>query len=191
MTKSSLNNPARSDSVVNNSTLSNPVLTDGVIFLRPHTPDDAAAHLAGEDDAMAKWLNGGRGTPATVAAFIESSQNSWGTGGARRPLGVFACGTHELIGFVEAHLAMLPDPAQVNVSYGVFAKWRGQGIALRAINLMEQYLRSATDKRQIVLQISPENAASIRVAEKGGFTFLGVFEQDGKLLARYVREIKR
>ena len=30
-------------------------LTDGVIFLRPLTAEDAADHLAGEDEEMAKW----------------------------------------------------------------------------------------------------------------------------------------
>jgi hypothetical protein len=33
-------------------------LSDGTIFLRPLHPGDAADHLAGENDAMAKWLSG-------------------------------------------------------------------------------------------------------------------------------------
>jgi len=31
-------------------------LTNGVIFLRPLDLRDAADHLAGEDDEMARWL---------------------------------------------------------------------------------------------------------------------------------------
>ena len=37
-------------------------LTDGMIFLRLLRLEDAADHLAGEDEEMARWLNGWRGT---------------------------------------------------------------------------------------------------------------------------------
>lgn len=161
-----------------------------MIFLRPHTPEDAADHLAGEDDDMAKWVSGGHSTPASVEAFIRNSQESWRSGGPRRAFGVFHCEHQQLIGFVEVNLALLAGPGQVNVSYGVFQKWRGQGVALRAINLIAQYLQSAKEARQIVLRISPENTASLRVAEKGGFTLLGVFDEPAGRLVRYVREIK-
>ena len=95
-----------------------------------------------------------------------------------------------MIGFVEVNLARLAGPGQVNVSYGVFQNWRGQGIALRAINLMEQYLQSATEAKQMVLRIVPENAASIRVAEKSGFTLLGVFDEPEGRLVRYVKDMR-
>jgi RimJ/RimL family protein N-acetyltransferase len=168
----------------------NPRLTDGVIFLRPFTPGDAADHLAGEDDEMARWVSGGHSTPATVAAFIENSQHNWRSAGPRRAFGVFDCGTERLIGFIEANLALPLDPGQVNVSYGIFPGWRGQGLALRAIDLMDEYLRTATDARQMVLRIAPANTASIKLAEKGGFTFCGVFDEPAGRLVRYVRDLK-
>ncbi|HMD41276.1 MAG TPA: hypothetical protein VKH15_18460 [Candidatus Acidoferrum sp.] len=40
------------------SNSNDPRLTDGLIFLRPLSAEDAADHLAGEDDEMAKWLSG-------------------------------------------------------------------------------------------------------------------------------------
>jgi hypothetical protein len=46
-----------------------PILTDGVVFLRPLTAEDAAEHLAGEDEEMAKWLSGGRSTLENVQAL--------------------------------------------------------------------------------------------------------------------------
>jgi hypothetical protein len=64
--------------------LDTPKLMDGVIFLRPQTAKDAADHLAGEDEEMAKWVSGGRGTPATVETFIRNNQESWRNGGPRR-----------------------------------------------------------------------------------------------------------
>jgi RimJ/RimL family protein N-acetyltransferase len=163
-------------------------LTDGAIFLRPLSAEDAAAHLAGEDSEMAKWVSGGRSTMGTVQEFIRTSQENWTRGGPRRALGVFACATRELIGFVEANLTLL-GPGQVNISYGIIPQCRGRGLALRAVELMEQYLRTATQARQIVLCIAPENAASLRVAARGGFAQDGVFDgRNGRLLC-FVRNL--
>jgi RimJ/RimL family protein N-acetyltransferase len=167
-----------------------PSLTDGVIFLRPLTAEDAADHLAGEDEDMARWVSGGRSTLSTVEAFIRMNQESWRSGGPRRAFGVFDCASNRLIGFIEVNMARLVEPGQVNVSYGVFPQWRRQGFALRAINLMDKYLRTATEARQIVLRIAPANIASLKLAETAGFTFHGLFDEPEGRMARYVRDIK-
>jgi RimJ/RimL family protein N-acetyltransferase len=166
-----------------------PKLTDGVIFLRPLNAEDAADHLAGEDEEMAKWVSGGRSTPATVDAFIRNSQESWRSGGPRRAFGIFDCVNNRLIGFIEVNLARIVEPSQVNVSYGVFPQWRRQGVALRAINLMDEYLRTATEARQMVLRIAPANVASLKLAEKAGFTCCGMFDEPEGRMVRYVRDI--
>jgi RimJ/RimL family protein N-acetyltransferase len=167
-----------------------PRLSDGSILLRPLRAEDAADHLAGEDDEIAKWLSGGRSTLATVRTFIESCRESWRIGSPRRAFGVFDCPTNRLIGFVEANFAVLLEPGQVNVSYSVFPQWRRKGIALRALDLIDVYLRSTTNARQIVLRIAPANTASMKLAERAGFTFLGLIDEPEGLLARYVRDVK-
>ena len=166
-----------------------PSITDGVILLRPLTQEDAAAHLAGEDEEMAKWLNGGRSTAATVQNAIHSFEEQWRTGGPRRAFGVFDRSNNQLIGFVEANLELLGTPEEVNVSYGVFSPQRGRGLAGRAIDLVARYLRSATEARRMVLRIAPENGRSIRVAEKAGFTRVGVHEVAEGQQVWYVRRI--
>ena len=166
-----------------------PSLTDGVIQLRPLTQADAAAHLAGEDEEMAKWLSGGRSTAATVQTAIDKFEEQWRTGGSRRAFGVFDCGNDQLIGFVEANLELLGNPAEVNVSYGIFPALRGRGLAGRAIVLVAEYLRSSTDAKEIVLQIAPENSRSIRVAEKAGFARVGVHEIEEGKRVRYARKL--
>lgn len=166
-----------------------PELTDGVIFIRPLTTGDAADHLAGEDNEMAKWVSGGRSTQAAVEVFIRNNQESWRSGGPRRAFGVFVCASNRLAGFIEVNLARVVEPGQVNVSYGVFPQWRRQGVALRAINLMDEYLRTATDAGQMVLRIAPANIASLKLAEKAGFTFCGLFDEPEGHMARYVRDI--
>lgn len=167
-----------------------PRLTDGVIFLRPLIPEDAADHLAGEDDELARWVSGGRSTLVTVKAFIRKNQESWRIGGPRRSFGIFDCASRQLMGFIEVNLARLVNPGEVNVSYGIFPQWRRKGLALRAIDLMDQYLRTATEARQIVLRIAPENHASLKLAEKAGFTFHGLFDEPEGRMARCVRDIE-
>jgi RimJ/RimL family protein N-acetyltransferase len=164
-------------------------LTDGVVFLRPLHPEDALDHLAGEDDEMAKWLSGGRSTLETVRGYIASCEEQWRTNGPRRAFGVFDCATNRLIGSIEANFAYRLAPGQVNVSYGVFSDWRGRGIAQRALDLMSSYLRSSTELRQMVVRVACENTASLKVARKAGFQFLGVFEETQGAMARYARDL--
>jgi|SRR5579859_482182 len=170
--------------------LNNPELTDGVILLRPLSAEDADAHLAGEDDDMAKWLSGGRSTLASVEKFIEVCQENWRTGGPRRAFGVFDCVNNRLVGFAEVNLALLTEPSQANVSYGIFRPWRRKGLALRTIQLISEYLRTATDARQMVLRIAPANVVSLKLAEKAGFAFCGLFEEPEGPLLRYVRDLR-
>jgi RimJ/RimL family protein N-acetyltransferase len=63
-------------------------------------------------------------------------------------------------------------------------------LALRAIDLMDEYLRTATEARQIVLRIAPGNTASLKLAEKAGFTLCGSFDEPEGRLVRYVRDLK-
>ena len=108
---------------------------------------------------------------------------------SRRAFGVFDCGNDQLIGFVEANLELLGNPAEVNISCGIFPGWRGRGLAGRAIDLVAEYLRSATEAKGIVLQIAPENGRSIRVAEKAGFARAGVHEVEEGKRVWYVRKL--
>jgi RimJ/RimL family protein N-acetyltransferase len=140
-------------------------------------------------EEMAKWLNGGQSTAATVHAAIHNFAEQWRTGGPCRSFGVFDQSNNHLIGFVEANLDLLGTPAKVNVSYGIFAPWRGLGLAERAIDLVAEYLRSATKANEIVLRIAPENVRSIRVAEKAGFTRAELREEAECTRVRYTRKL--
>jgi RimJ/RimL family protein N-acetyltransferase len=124
-----------------------------------------------------------------VQSAIDKFEEQWRTGGPRRAFGVFDCSSDQLIGFVEANLELLGNPAEVNVSYGIFSPWRGRGLAGRAIDLVADYLRRATEARGIVLQIAPENGRSIRVAEKTGFARVEVYEVAEGQRVRYVRNL--
>lgn len=163
--------------------------TDGVIFLRPLEAEHAAEHLAGEDEEMAKWLSGGRSTPASVQKYIADNRENWRSGAPRRAFGVFDRESGRLIGSVEVNLAHHGKPGEMNVSYGIFREWRRRGMAQRALELMGEYLRVETDVRQIVLRIALENQASIKMAEKAGFECLGGFEEPEGLMMRYSKDV--
>jgi RimJ/RimL family protein N-acetyltransferase len=164
-------------------------LSDRIIFLRPLHAGDAADHLAGEDDAMAKWLSGWRSTLATVQRYIASSEEHWRTEGPRRAFGISDAVSKQLIGSIEANFAIPLAPDQVNISFGVFPDWRGKGTVQRALDLMSSYLKRATDVRQMTVRVSVENVASIRAIKKAGFQFVGVFEELEGVMARYVRDV--
>jgi|GEM_PF-5877449 len=55
----------------------------------------------------------------------------------------------------------------VNIAYFVFAKFRGQGIAQKALNEVRQAWQD--DRKNPVLRISPDNLVSQAVAKKAGF----------------------
>jgi RimJ/RimL family protein N-acetyltransferase len=166
-------------------------LTDGVVFLRPLRPEDAADHLDGEDHEIAKWLSGGRSTMATAQSYIRSCEENWRGDGPRRAFGIFDCATNRLIGSIEANLAFpVLEPTQANVSFGVFPAWRGNGTALRSLRLMGTYLKSISRMRQMVLRISCENAASLRVAQKSGFQLLGIFDEPEGRMVRYALDLQ-
>jgi RimJ/RimL family protein N-acetyltransferase len=167
-----------------------PDLTDGVILLRPLCAEDASEHLAGEDDDIAKWLSGGRSTLTTVRSYILRCEENWRSNGPRRAFGIFDCCSSRLVGCIEANLARLLEPGQVNVSYGVFPKWRGKGVAVRALHLMSAYLRTFTDVHRMILRIAPENVASLKVAEKVASRFLGFFDEPEGRMARYALDLR-
>ncbi|MEV0143464.1 MULTISPECIES: hypothetical protein [unclassified Nonomuraea] len=50
---------------------------DGTVTLSPLCLDDVDAHLAGEDDELVRYLNGGPGTRATVEAYIRRCVDQW------------------------------------------------------------------------------------------------------------------
>lgn len=56
------------------------------------------------------------------------------------------------------------------VGYGVHPLYRGRGFAPEAVRALTAYVFERTDLRRIDLTANLDNAASLRVAEKAGFT---------------------
>ena len=150
-----------------------PVLTDGTITLRPRTPDDVAASVAGEDDQIVTWLTGGVATPARHREHIDHTDRVWAVGGVRREFGVYVTtdgGSSTLIGTAGLNYADLDlGLDEVNVSYAIYPDWRRRGHATRALALIVDYALELEPNAAPTLKIDPRNAASAGVAAAAGF----------------------
>ena len=78
----------------------------------------------------------------------------------------------EAVGWVE----LRRSSEQAEISYNVAAEVRGQGIAPRALSSLLAWAANQIGLRRAYLACHVDNAASQRVAEKCGFSFVG---QDG------------
>ncbi|WP_432543322.1 GNAT family N-acetyltransferase [Kineococcus sp. SYSU DK002] len=168
------------------------VLRDEVVVLHCLRPQDAEAHLAGEDEGQVRWLNEGHhSTLERVSAWIGENHGEWTDDGPRRHFGIFDRATKTLVGGVEANLGLLDGaPERVNLSYAVFPAWRGRGLAARAVLLVGHWLADRTPARTAVLRIEPGNDHSHRVAVACGFTRTGVVLADEVEFVCYERSLK-
>ncbi|MDL4777582.1 GNAT family N-acetyltransferase [Actinomadura xylanilytica] len=165
-------------------------LSDGIVTLSPLCLDDAEAHLAGEDEPMVRWLNGGPGTREGVEAYIRHCREQWDTAGPLRTFGIRVGADGALAGTIDLRFAAEGlAPGQVNVAYGLYPSWRGRGLATRAVVLVSRYAADQGGK-ELVIQVEPENAASVAVARRAGFIpGKHAHGEDGTRLDRYIRDL--
>lgn len=67
------------------------------------------------------------------------------------------------------------DPGDVNISYAVHPWARGRGVAVEAVRLICVVIRTNQIGSRVAIRVEPENTASVRVAEKCGFTYVRDF----------------
>jgi RimJ/RimL family protein N-acetyltransferase len=148
-------------------------VSDGEVTLSPLTLSDVDDHLAGEDDALARWLNGGRGTHETVEAHLRRCTREWEADGPIRAFGIRIGALAMLAGTVEVQFDQPYLAAdQVNISYGIYPAWRGRGLAARAVQLACQHA-IARGASRAVIRTDARNPASAAVARRAGFVHLG------------------
>ena len=150
-----------------------PVLTDGVVVLDGFTLDDAADHLAGEDEEQARrfgWYPK-RSTPETVRAAIERWTQQWSEGGSTRAFASRDARTRRLVGGCEVRL----KPNGVGeMSYWTFPADRGQGFASRAVRLACAFAFAELAVERMEIYVAVDNLASRGVARRAGFVEEGV-----------------
>jgi len=157
---------------------------DGAVVLRPLDLDDIDAHLAGEDEELVRWLNGGPGTRDGVERHVRACMAAWRAGGPvltfgiRAPVPVDGRAARDapdlLVGTIDAHVApSWLEPGQANLAYGIYPQARGSGLATRAVLLVCTYLAAEHGVREAVIRTEPANGPSGEVARRAGFTRTG------------------
>jgi hypothetical protein len=128
--------------------------TDDTITLRPLRPADAAAHLAGEDDELVEWLNGGVSTPTTVRAHIDRATAMWAADGPIFNFGIRTAATDTRVGTIDVQLGQ-PYAAdnQANLAFGPYPPWGAwpsdsSGAVSRALPRSAHPHRGGTDSRR-------------------------------------------
>jgi RimJ/RimL family protein N-acetyltransferase len=160
----------------NTSAPAAPWLTDGVVVLDGHTYADVDAHRAGEDEEQARrfgWYPH-RSTEQTVRTAIERWREAWRTGGVERAFALRAAESETLMGGVELRLR---GDRIAHLSYWVFPRYRGQGLAARAIRLAADYAFRDLQEERVEAYIEPDNVASRRAVERAGFREEGVLRR--------------
>lgn len=155
-----------------------PTLTDGVVILTPFSVRDTDALVdANSDPEMAKRFDFPPEPPSASAACraIRRWQHGWRT----RRLIAFAVRTADagrLIGGCELRI----DPTAIaNVSYFTVPARRGEGIALRAVNLLSRFALDHLAVQRLEIKADADNVASQHVAQRAGFTREGVLRAAG------------
>ncbi|HEY5439576.1 MAG TPA: GNAT family N-acetyltransferase [Acidimicrobiales bacterium] len=153
------------------------VLTEGDLELRPLELVDAAQWLAGEDDEQIRWFEAaGPAELSDVEAFIRRCRESWKTMGDHRYWAIRRIDSPEIVGGID--LRKLDNDA-VNVSYVVFPKYRHQGIAFRASAMVLNYAGVEMGAKVAVFKMLPENVRSRSVAIRLGAEFSGEVPSNG------------
>jgi RimJ/RimL family protein N-acetyltransferase len=123
--------------------------SDGVVTIRPSGAGDRERLIAGRDQEWHQWLGPGDDDPRPTACIVVDG---------------------EVVGWVdyETDHEWL-ERGEVSMGYNVFAPYRGNGYASRAVELLIRYLAERTSFHTATLSIDAANAASLAVAKRTGF----------------------
>lgn len=148
-------------------------LTDGVVTLRPVTPDDWP-HLQAEhnDPDSIRWaFTTDRMTDAGARRAAARALRDWATGRAARFVVVDA-GSGRSAGQISV-IRMGPPEVGV-IGYGMLPEFRGRGYTTRALELLVDWVFETTSIGRLELGHKIDNGASGVVAARAGFVREGV-----------------
>lgn len=154
-------------------------LTDGAVCLRYRQVADLdAIRAASHDPETQRWLSDPPMDDEAIAASMARVADAFQSGRAA-PLVIADQATSQAIGLINVQFR---DDRAATIAYFVFPGHRGQGVAPRAVRLAVDWAFADLGLSELLLEIDPGNLASVRVAEKCGFTPAGRAEnrdQDG------------
>jgi RimJ/RimL family protein N-acetyltransferase len=145
-------------------------LTDGTVSLRLRRVSDLdAIAAASHDPETRRWLDDEPMDGEARRTSLARAEEAWRSGRGA-PLVVADAVTDEPVGII--NLQFRSDDV-ATVAYSVFPENRGQGIAPRAVRLLARWALSDLRVKRLILEAGEGNTASIRVAEKCHFQYVG------------------
>lgn len=150
-----------------------PVLTTDRLLLRPFQPEDLDGHAAAlADPEVVRFLGGSTASREEAWRKILTVSGAWSLLGygywavARRSDGAYL----GQVGFADFKRDIRPSIEGLpEIGWVMTADAQGQGYASEAATAAFAWLDATLDAPETTAIIDPENAASIRVAEKVGF----------------------
>jgi RimJ/RimL family protein N-acetyltransferase len=146
-------------------------LSDGVVTLRPWTLEDVPAIArACDEPEIARWIHQIPSPYGEQDAreYVLATQASWreGTGAF---FAIVPGWGGEPVGSIAIHVT---DSVfgNVEVGYWTATEARGRGLTTRALRLISRWAIEDAGAERVQLRADVHNAASLRVAEKAGFT---------------------
>ncbi len=147
-----------------------PPPTDGVITLRPYRDEDADDVVAALQDAeIVRWTR----VPADYshAAFRAFRELAAANAARGEGLSLAVAGADDrVVGSVGIHSM---DSGRPDLGYWIARHARGRGLAPRAARLMAGWALTGLGLDAIEILVHRDNAPSLRVAAKAGFTRTG------------------
>ena len=117
-----------------------------------------------------RWIGIGASSPPERAHYVVQEF-------AKGAAGDFGLVHLAVLKETDAIVAMIGaqqhGPDTVEIVYGVAPAWRGRGLATEILTSVTEAARDQGESRRYELVIDAKNAASIRVAEKSGYRFVG------------------
>lgn len=152
-------------------------LRHGAVGLRPLRRRDAATWQRVRN-ANREWLSPWEGTlppeggdtPASYAAMIRTLRKR-----AKQGLTMPFVLTYddEFIGLVTVNSITWGSARSASIGYWIAASHAGRGITPLAVAMVCDHLLGAVALHRVEIAIRPENAPSLRVVRKLGFTYVG------------------
>lgn len=147
----------------------------GRLLLRPFRPDDEARVRSIVGSGTAFLPPGAPTHVAGVPAWLSTGVHDLQRSGQ----GVHLAMT-DADGLIVGAISLFKTSwgaGTTEVGYGVHPLHRGRGYATEAVRGLTDWVFAATDLRRIDLTANLDNLASLRVAQKAGFTWEGVLRQ--------------
>ena len=154
-----------------------PALRDGELVLRPWTLDDSEATRTLHDAEIARWFDLPAVGPLADEhrAWIARTAAEW----AERSKVTFLVEWRgRAAGYVDVRVQ---DHGVGVLSWAVYAPFRGQGLAWRAVRLLVDWAFDALDLERVEAHVNPDNLASLRTALRAGLRREGLLRGNATL----------